>query len=89
MNRETELITEAYNKMIITENASMREEFELDGKKIKFVVKRKVETDEWLVKVYIDGKYDEDATYYTDDKEDAINTMAHMKKTFHFPKTKK
>ena len=89
MNRETELITEAYNKMIITENASMREEFELDGKKIKFVVKRKVETDEWLVKVYIDGKYDEDATYYTDDKEDAINTMAYMKKTFHFPKTKK
>jgi hypothetical protein len=41
---------------------------------------RKSETDEWVVKVYIDGKYDEGKSYYTDDKKDAENTMAQMKK---------
>ena len=35
---------------------------------------RKPETNEWVVKAYKDGKYDEDATYYTDDKRDAIDT---------------
>ncbi len=36
---------------------------------------RKAETDEWVVKAYKDGKYDEGATYYTNDKQDAIDTM--------------
>lgn len=41
---------------------------------------RKPETDEWVVKVYVDGKYDEDKSYYTDDKKDAEDTMKLMKK---------
>jgi hypothetical protein len=41
---------------------------------------RKSDTDEWVVKVFIDGKYDESKSYYTDDKQDAINTMSKMKK---------
>lgn len=41
---------------------------------------RKSETDEWVVKVYVDGKFDEGKSYYTDDKTDAENTMKRMKK---------
>ena len=37
-------------------------------------------TDEWVVIVYKDGKRYEPGCYYTDDKEDAVNTMAEMKK---------
>ena len=37
---------------------------------------RKPETDEWAVKAYDDGVYNEEATYYTDDKEDAIATKS-------------
>jgi len=48
------------------------------GRKIKLSTVHKVETDEWVVKVYIDGKYNEDATYYTDDKKDALDTMKAM-----------
>ena len=39
---------------------------------------RKTETDEWVVKVYVDGKYDENSTYYTNDKADAIMTQKWM-----------
>ena len=35
---------------------------------------RKPETDEWVIKAYDDGVYNEEATYYTDDKGDAIAT---------------
>ena len=57
----------------------------LENKKentVKISVVRKVETDEWVAKVYINGKYNEDATYYTDDKEDAITTKDHMLKSY-------
>jgi hypothetical protein len=63
-----------------SEKAPMQIEFESGNKKIKLSTVRKVETDEWLVKVYVDGKYDEGKTYYTDDKEDAIATMKEMAK---------
>jgi hypothetical protein len=39
---------------------------------------RKSDTNEWVVKVYVDGKYDEGRTYYTDDKQDAIDTQKVM-----------
>jgi hypothetical protein len=38
------------------------------------LVKR--EDDEWAVEYYVDGKYSEAKTYYTDDKGDAEDTMA-------------
>lgn len=41
---------------------------------VKAKVVRKAETDEFVVKVYIDGKYNEEASYYTDDKADAFAT---------------
>jgi hypothetical protein len=38
-------------------------------------IQRKAETEEWLVVKYIDGKRDEAGTYYTTDKQDAIDTL--------------
>jgi hypothetical protein len=37
---------------------------------------------EWIIAVYINGKYNEMQSYYTDDKEDAIGTMFQMKKQY-------
>jgi hypothetical protein len=48
--------------------------------KIEYRLKRKVETNEWIVAAYVDGKFDDDKSYYTDDKQDAIDTMADLKK---------
>lgn len=45
-----------------------------------YKVVRKPSTDEWVVKVYVDGKYNEAQTYYTNDKTDAMETMKAMKK---------
>lgn len=42
--------------------------------------KRKNEYDEYVIKAYTDGKYDEEKTYYTDDWEDAVNTLNTMAK---------
>lgn len=47
--------------------------------KVRFTIKRNPDTGEWMVKVYINGKYSEKATYYTDDKEDAVTTGRAMK----------
>ncbi len=44
----------------------------------KLRLRRKSETDEWVVRVWIDGVHDEDKDYYTDDKGDAISTMTLM-----------
>ena len=41
-----------------------------DGREYAFSKVRKIDG-EYVVKVYIDGEYSEDYTYYTDDKEDA------------------
>lgn len=45
----------------------------------RMVLKSNRDTDEWVVKVYIDGKYSDEHSYYTDDKADAEATMASMK----------
>ena len=71
-------LNNTYNESM--EKEPMRMEFECNGKKIVLSTVRKVETDEWVVKVYINGKYQEGPTYYTDDKDDAIATMKHMAK---------
>jgi hypothetical protein len=45
---------------------------------LTFKVKRKSSTEEWKVCCYVDGKYSEDKTYYTTDKQDAIDTCAYL-----------
>jgi hypothetical protein len=49
---------------------------------VKLRLRRKSSTEEWVVRVWVDGRYSEDATYYTDDKEDAQATMAAMASQF-------
>lgn len=45
---------------------------------VKLILKKDPATQEFAVKWYEDGKYNEDKTYYTDDKQDAIDTMDDM-----------
>jgi hypothetical protein len=45
---------------------------------IKLVVKKKSSTGEWVVRWFENGKYIEDKSYFTDDKQDAIDTMKDM-----------
>ena len=45
---------------------------------IKLVLKKDPATQEFAVRWYEDGKYNEDKAYYTDDKQDAIDTMDDM-----------
>lgn len=47
-------------------------------KSVKFRIKKN-EIGEYVVKVYINGKYDDHKSYFTDDKQDAINTLNTMK----------
>ena len=50
-------------------------------KTFKLVMKKNVEGNEWVVRVYINGKYDEGKTYYGDDnKEDAEASMLDMRR---------
>ena len=49
---------------------------------IKLVLKRKSATNEWVVAWYENGKYSEKKSYYTNDKQDAIDTMASMKRRY-------
>lgn len=58
-------------------NTAKMEKVFRDGKEYAFAKVRKIEG-EYVVKVYIDGQYSEDDTYYTDDKEDAENTRTAM-----------
>jgi hypothetical protein len=44
----------------------------------KAVVRYNSELKEYIVKLYIDGKLQADCDYYTDDKDDAINTSELM-----------
>jgi len=79
----TQKICEAYEQKLMTEAAKLQERFtDAEGREIFLNIVRKASTDEWVVKVHINGKYSEDATYYGDDKEDAIGTMAAMKKNY-------
>ena len=47
-----------------------------NGHEIAFAKARKNEWGEWVIKVYVDGIYDEDKTIYTDSREDAEGTKA-------------
>ena len=46
------------------------------------VAKPKKKGDEWKVAVFINGKYNEDKTYYTDDEDDAKETRKAMIEEF-------
>lgn len=77
---KTRTIAEAFEQVLATEAEKLQERFKDKRDRDIFLnVVKKSSTGEWLVKVHINGKYDEDATYYTDDKDDAIRTMAAMK----------
>lgn len=42
------------------------------------LAKRKNQYDEYVVRCYINGKYNEEGSYYTDDWEDAVGTIADL-----------
>ncbi len=42
---------------------------------VTYKLKRKQSTGEWVVRAFVDGVYNEDMTYYTDDLDDAKATM--------------
>lgn len=42
-------------------------------------IRKDRDTGEWIVRVRVNGKLDEDATYYTDDKDDAEATANMMR----------
>lgn len=46
----------------------------LENPEIKYEIVKKSSTKEWIVRKYIGGKLDKDSDYYTDDKQDAIDT---------------
>lgn len=50
-------------------------------KTVKFTTKRN-NVGEIEVKVWVNGKYDEKKSYFTDDKQDAINTLNRMRKEY-------
>ena len=47
---------------------------EMNTIEVKLRIKRDSEWNEWRVEWIQDGIYDEDKTYFTDDKQDAIDT---------------
>jgi len=49
----------------------MNRNIKVAGKETYTKLVHKPDTGEWVVKVYVNGKYDEDKSYYTDDKQDA------------------
>ena len=48
---------------------------------VKYSVKKNSETGEWMVAAYVNGKFDDGKTYYTNDKADAVGTLDHMRKS--------
>ena len=47
---------------------------------VRLVVKKKASTGEWVVRWFDGSKYNDDKSYYTDDKKDAVDTMQAMAK---------
>lgn len=87
---ENKLIVEAYTKILTEATAVKREEKEIDGFKVKFVLVKDLEWEEYIIKVYINGKEDEPSSYHSmgitkDDKQDALDTLDHMSKNFKIP----
>lgn len=56
-------------------NAHLEVQDANNGKTYLRLEKRKNDYDEYVVKSYVDGKYNEEQTYYTNDWEDAVNTF--------------
>lgn len=48
-----------------------------------FKLVRKSSTNEWIVRRYINGKLDADSDYFTDDKQDALATLAELQSGYH------
>jgi len=49
-------------------------------KEVTYELKRNGGWREWVVACTVDGKHNEAMTYRTDDKQDAVDTLAHLKK---------
>ena len=47
--------------------------------KVKTTMKKNIDTGEWEVRLHVDGKFIKDATYYTNDRDDALGTAEAMK----------
>lgn len=54
----------------------------------KLTLKYNRDYDEYIVKVWRGSKWDEDASYFTDDKEDALDTMESMRHDYGLPPSK-
>ena len=53
------------------------------GRKVRMTVKKDRDFGEWMVRVYVDGKFNENETYFGgQDKSDTIETFEDMKKTY-------
>lgn len=48
-------------------------------------IKRDSDTGEWMAAVYVNGKFNDDKTYYTDDQKDARDTGKHMSEQMGIP----
>jgi hypothetical protein len=52
------------------------------GRKVKLVVKKDRDWDEWQVRAYVNGKFNENETHFAGDKEDALASFADMKSRY-------
>jgi hypothetical protein len=50
----------------------------LEKDQITYKIVRKPETKEWIVREYVNGKLNPVADYFTDDKQDAQDTMNYL-----------
>jgi hypothetical protein len=58
----------------IKEMSSKRDIFISDDGALKYSVSKSYETDEWVAKAYVNGKYDEGKTIYETDRESAVGS---------------
>jgi hypothetical protein len=75
MNRKDQVLLESLYAQVVEESTVKNSPKIIEESSVvKVKVVRKVDTDEFVVKVYVNGKYDEEASYYTNDKQDAFAT---------------
>lgn len=71
-NKNGDLATREVYKIVISDSVK-------DADKFTFKLsKKKNDYDEYVIKAYKNGKYYEDASYYTDDWDDAVGTIKNM-----------
>ena len=63
-------------------SAHINKETKMRTIEVKLRIKRDSEWNEWRVEWVQDGVYDEDKTYFTDDKQDAIETKEAIIKAY-------